>query len=153
MIMGPNLSMNQESTKALGQMDRTTSTGGEGGQVGMHLFYHHLSSPYGSISLGGVGEWNIVEHICICMYNVYSIYIYTHISIDSLNRLHVRVPCRGSFGGDVSSRSTSKGPNSGFAASADPCKRATRTPSSDFLRLLLVVDSDFGGWKSFWESA
>ena len=65
MIMGPNLSMNQESTKALGQMDRTTSTGGEGGQVGMHLFYHHLSSPYGSISLGGV--WG-VEHSGTYMY-------------------------------------------------------------------------------------
>lgn len=74
-------------------------------------------------------------------------YMYIYVCIT------VRVPCRGSFGGDVSSRSTSKGPNSGFAASADPCKRATRTPSSDFLRLLLVVDSDFGGWKSFWESA
>jgi|Cyp1metagenome_2_1107374.scaffolds.fasta_scaffold20729_2 hypothetical protein len=42
-------------------------------------------------------------------------------------------PCLGSFGGDVSSRSTSKGPSSGFAASADPRKRATRIPSADFL--------------------
>ena len=47
--------------------------------------------------------------------------------------LPVPSPCLGSFGGDVSSRSTSKGPSSGFAASADPRKRATRIPSADFL--------------------
>ena len=47
-------------------MDQTTFRRGEGDQVGVHLFLHHLWTTFGSISLGGGGGVLVnLEHICM----------------------------------------------------------------------------------------